>query len=981
MIQRSIKTLLVLIAFCLAALAGYRISSSLEQQILKAEAEKQLSTLLHGPVKIKTVHLALRGGLFLEGQDVGTYPSDSAPHEPRLFARRVSAEIDVTALLGGRFRLSGLLLKDVTFRIEHRKDDIWEPSPVEALVEQSRKVHPNPMDQNLGFLTAFEDVTRTLLADVILADRFEVQNGHVIFTDHRPPAKPEGAAPVRMEIKHLNGRIVHHWLSGVVDLRLGATLVGHDQSSIPLRIEGSHNGGGDLQIELAARDLTLNLIEPYLSTEAGPIQLSGAWKGHLFYETGRMDHGELTTEGTFSDLVMKIPVPNGTIESSLEKIFFSAQMRVEPDHAWLEPAVLETQGVTLTLHGDVERPISTESELQLSGYMNGLDLEGLRAVLGSLPDEESKALENFLIRTESGFLKQARGVGQASIQEWERLLSGQDSALPPGFVIAADLYGVDIRTGNDGIIHDLKGSVEVTRNLFSLLDVTGSLNHSPLPTFNVRVHDFTNLMKGPADERKMQVRVPALPGIPTFLQLFRTTEPENEESASSQPDIILRIERLEYPIFSWPIRNAFVRVSALPGGSRFDIKKGLWAGVPFWGGATWTHETSDILDFEVWTSPYEDTSVRERDRNPAEETTQTDDSTDIETVSSWARGRFEIPQFVLAGLDFDNMRGFFRFREQDLELLQVRSEMKPSGKFLGNALFNLGEDEEIETEINLSVVSADVARVGESVGFGSGFATGDLHLSGKLTGTLRPQTPVLADLTGDLNLNASDGELQVNQLPLLVALAQATEGYGENAQRDSIAYESLDGILHVADGRISTSDLELEGPLRIYASGSLDVTRPPNEMIGVVGLFIFRGPGQVMENIPLAKAILPGSEKGLLGAYYQVNGTFDEPEIEPLRSKSISEGMPEVLVAPYALLNAILTGKGVDHGQTEPDPIPAPDPQTPPDSSLESSGKAIEENAEPETGSNQEDTLPRDPESSEGSETVRTPEPPAEASP
>ena len=82
-------------------------------------------------------------------------------------------------------------------------------------------------------------------------------------------------------------------------------------------------------------------------------------------------------------------------------------------------------------------------------------------------------------------------------------------------------------------------------------------------------------------------------------------------------------------------------------------------------------------------------------------------------------------------------------------------------------------------------------------------------------------------------------------------------------------------------------------------------------------------------------------------------------------------------MAPYALLNAILTGKGVDHGQTEPDPIPAPDSQTPP----ESSGKAIEENAEPETGSNQEDALPRDPESSEGSETLRTPEPPAEASP
>ena len=967
MIRRSMKTLLVLLAFGLAALAGYRISSSLEEQILKVETEKQLAALLHGPVEIKTVHLALRGGLFLEGENVGAYPSDSASHPTRLFARRVTAEIDVTALLAGRFRLSGLILKDVTFHIERRPDGVWEPSPVEALAEQSRAIHPNPMDQNLGFLTAFEDVTRTLLADVILADRFEVQNGHVTLTDHRPPTATEGAPPLRMEIKHMNGRIVHHWLSGVVDLRLGATLVGHDQSRIPLRIEGSHNGGGDLQIEAAARDLTLDLLEPYLSTEDGPVELSGTWKGQLLYETSRMDHGALNTEGTFSDLVIKMPVPNGAIESDLDEVFFSADMRIEPEHAWLEPAVLETHGVTLTLRGDVERPISTDSELLVEGQMAGLDLKGLRAVLGSLPDEESEAIENFLIRTESGFLQQARGTGQASILEWEMLLSGQDSQLPPGFVIAADLNGVDIRTGNDGTITDLKGSVEITRDLFSLLDVTGSLNHSPLPTFNVRIHDFTNLMKGTPDERKMLTRVPALPGISTFLQLFRSTEPGNEEVAVPQPDIILRIERLEYPIFAWPIRDAFVRVSALPGGSRFDIKKGLWAGVPFWGGATWTHETSDILDFEVWTSPYDEALANPGNPEPPEGSGTTEDARGSEKVASWARGRFEIPQFTLAsGLNFEDMRGFFRFREQDLDLLQVRSELKPHGKFMGSALFNLGNDEEVETQLNLSLVSADVTEVGESLGFSTDFATGELHLSGKLIGTLRPQTPLLADLTGDLNLNAREGELQVNQLPLLVALAQASEGYGENVQRDSIAYESLDGILRVEDGRISTKDLELEGPLRIYASGSLDVTRPPNEMIGVIGLFIFRGPGQVMENIPLAKAILPGSEKGLLGAYYQVSGTFDDPELEPLRGKSISEDLPEVLVAPYAILNAILTGKGVDHGQTEPDPLPSEDEEAAPSGGTDSPGKAASESADPQNGSKsdtslQEETDPRQP--------------------
>ena len=922
MIRRFIKILIVTLAFGFAAFTGYVISSSLEQQFLKTEAEKQLSGLLQGPVEIDTVRLALRGGLFLEGENVGAYPSESAPHEPRLFARQVSAEIDVTALLGGKFRLSGLLLKDVTFEIERRTDGVWEPSPIAALARRNEKEDPNPMDRHLGFLAAFEDVTRTLLSEVILADRFEVQNGNVILTDHKPPVEREGASPVRTEIRGLNGRIVHHWLSGVVDLRLGGAILGRHQRDTPLRIEGSHNGAGDLQIELAARNLTLDLIAPYLSVDEGPVEVSGVWKGHLHYKTSRMEHGTLTTEGSFSDLALSVPVANGAIESSSDQVDFSAQIRIDPDHAWLEPAVVSTGGVTMTIQGDVQRPISVDSELHLSGKLNGLDLDGLRTLLRSLPDEDAAAIEDFLVRAESGQLQQARGSGRASIREWEMLLSGQDAELPPGFIVAADLNGIDIRTGNDGIISNIRGSLEMTRDLFALLGVNGSLNHSPLPTFNVRVHDFINLMRGPSEERSMQTRVPALPGIATFFQLFRSTEPGQEDRGSGQPDIILRIERLEYPIFAWPIRDAFVRVSAVDGGSRFDIKKGLWAGVPFWGGAIWTHETTDVVDFEVWTSPYEESLAEQEAETDPQEQIDPDEATEQKSAIPWARGRFEIPQFTLSRLDFDNMRGFFRFEQQDLDLLQVRSDLRPTGKFLGSARLNMGQGEEIPAQIKLSLVSADVDAVSESVGFAADSATGELHLSGELIGSLQPQAPLLTNLTGDLNLHANDGELQTNQLPLLVALAQATEGYNENVQRDSIAYESLDAVLRVEDGRVSTKDLELEGPLRIYASGTIDVTRPPNEMIGVVGLFIFRGPGQVMENIPLVKAILPGSEKGLLGAYYQVDGTFDNPEIEPLRGKSISEDLPEVLVAPYALLNAILTGKSVDQGQTEPHPTP-----------------------------------------------------------
>ena len=78
---------------------------------------------------------------------------------------------------------------------------------------------------------------------------------------------------------------------------------------------------------------------------------------------------------------------------------------------------------------------------------------------------------------------------------------------------------------------------------------------------------------------------------------------------------------------------------------------------------------------------------------------------------------------------------------------------------------------------------------------------------------------------------------------------------------------------------------------------------------------------------------------------------FDDPELEPLRGKSISEDLPEVLVAPYAILNAILTGKGVDHGQTEPDPLPPEEEESTPATKADPPGKTTSESPGPGDGS------------------------------
>jgi len=100
----------VLVGFLAATSAGYWISSVVGTEVLRQEAETQLSTLLAGPVHIERAGLALQGGLFIQGESVGVYPDSTSALGSRIFAERIVAEVDLLALITGRFRLSGLLL-------------------------------------------------------------------------------------------------------------------------------------------------------------------------------------------------------------------------------------------------------------------------------------------------------------------------------------------------------------------------------------------------------------------------------------------------------------------------------------------------------------------------------------------------------------------------------------------------------------------------------------------------------------------------------------------------------------------------------------------------------------------------------------------------------------------------------------------------------------------------------------------------------
>jgi hypothetical protein len=125
----------------------------------------------------------------------------------------------------------------------------------------------------------------------------------------------------------------------------------------------------------------------------------------------------------------------------------------------------------------------------------------------------------------------------------------------------------------------------------------------------------------------------------------------------------------------------------------------------------------------------------------------------------------------------------------------------------------------------------------------------------------------------------------------------------------------------------------LEGPMRVFASGELDLSQSPGQVDAVVGVFLFRQADRVLGNLPLVKNLI--SDKGMVGAYFELTGPLEDPKAKALPGKTLSESMPSVIKAPFKVLQFLLApprrqGRMEEDGDADgapaapPDPVPGP---------------------------------------------------------
>jgi hypothetical protein len=845
--------------FAAAAAVGFAAARPLAPVRLRAEVEQRLSDLLGGEVRVGELRVSLGLGLRLEGKGVVAWP---APGGPALRVERVVAGLRVFSHLTGQHRLRLIRLEGAHLTVERSAAGQWTPPPAQGLAEasSSRREGEGAQSEWLSPLIAAETLARALLERAVVADRFEIRDGAIELR--------VGDAH-RLAFTGIQARLAERAFLGDTKLELRARIEGGDGPLGSFEWEGRRARGGDLRLAVAATDLELAATAPFLRRALPGAELSGRLSGALAFSAPAPGTGHLEVDLVAHRLDSRAPGHANRLQA--ERAEIGGVLAITPDQVRLEGGRLRSDDLALELDGTLARPLHASSLAEVSLALRDVRVREVRHLIAWLPEVRREEAEALLAPIESGHLTVLRTGGTATLSGWQGFLAGRTRRLPSHFVVDAQLADASLRVGRGDHLESLSGRIWWTGDRIEVRGARARYNQSPLPQLDLTLDGVSHLFASDPAARALVAGAKPLAGL-RALWLALRGEPGGPRRPL--PTATLEIDRLEHPMFVWPIADASVRLEPVDRGVRLEVPSGRLAGVPVRGEGHWLFEPREMVRVQLQASA------------PSGPRT-------VEPVAEgWARGRLELGPVASERWRHEHASGHFLAVGGEFRVADAQVALTPHGLLRASGSLELSRADAVPFEFDFSIEGGDVPALAGVAGLPPTLATGRLAAAGSLAGVLDPNAPVTRSLSGQLEIEIADGVIR-REIPAVVAIALASEVFNPFARREEARFDRIHTLLEVSNGRLSTDALELDGPdVRAFASGGVDIASAPHATDVQVALFLFRPVDAVLDKIPIVNLLLLGRNNNLVAAHFALTGPWKQPDarLVPLRSFASGPG-------------------------------------------------------------------------------------------
>ena len=711
-------------------------------------------------------------------------------------------------------------------------------------------------------------------------------------------------------IEHVNGVATKQWLSDEIAIDASGIFLDGVHPPFPFEIGVHRPESRHFVWNAALHQIPLAAAESPLVGLAEAGDFAGTLDVRLQLFTGDDGLNRIRIEGDVRDAVIR---PKRTrTRFKYDRVELDALLEIDPVEIRLVDATLSGPELKLRAQGSVARPIRERAAMRVQVRTDNVELAGIRRYVDSLEGDSQtgRTISRLTERVIEGRVEYIEISGRTSLRRWGDLVSGRVQELPAGFVLSGAFEDVVVASGASDRIEELEGTIEWAEDRLVFRNGRGRYRGDPLPEMNAVVTGVEHLVGPPAEEREITRAPPPLPGLAPLLALLRPRNPDKLPPLSA---IGLAFDGLEHPILRWPLRDLKVLVEPLRRGLEVTIRDGRWGGAAISGELVWfTDAKAPSVSATLALGPAVATSRSEPKRsaqNGTREALRGGTRFDASPPERWGQARFEAEFRPRRWLPFEHATGLLRFEGTRVFFDDLDVRVVERGTFAARMQLDLDRDDSVGFDTSFALTEGELTQIGPFVALPQDLTRGDIEASGSLTGRLRPGQGFISELTGNVRADARNGNVRLS-LPLLLRLAKATEGYNPNASEGELTYETMGGSFAIDHGTLSVQDFEIEGPLRVFAQAELNTNERPVPIRGVVGIFLFRKPNAILENLPIIRSFLPGSERGLIGTYFEVKGPVGDPEVEAMPLETLMTGVPEVIKAPFKVLRQLFEGGG-----------------------------------------------------------------------
>jgi hypothetical protein len=568
----------------------------------------------------------------------------------------------------------------------------------------------------------------------------------------------------------------------------------------------------------------------------------------------------------------------------------------------------------LQISATATRPLQSTSRAAIALEFNNVEMSQLRRWIGWLPGIESEEAAAIVAPLRSGRLVELQASGTATLADWQDFLAGRTRTLPDAFHVDAKLEDTIVRLGDSDRIEGLQGRIQWSGSRLEILEVSAQLNGEPLPTLSVEIEGFLHFLAGDLTTRTLdagatQSDAPApLPGLATLWESLRSATGQNPSDSSTRIEI--EFDFLDHPMFLWPIRDLSLALESNAEGIHVEPFQGSWAGVPIRGEIDWTFLPEQKITARL---------TAESPEAPLTGTTP---------ASTWARGRFRTGPIKGDRWRQKSATGSFEAVADRLRFPQLAIDLSPSGSLDGFGALDLSQVGVVPFQLDFNLRRGDANATAVLFGLPQDLIQGTADLAGNFQGAIRPNTPLILELTGSLKVAVANGIVR-RSFATIAAAEQANQAPAKADRADVLKYRRIDTVLEFANGRLQTESLVVDGKkLGVFASGSIDLASETKEVDGRVAIFLFRKLDRVLDKIPILNLILLGKDDNLVATYYRVKGPWANPEAKAILlpgsagpTSMVLQGVPMFVKRGINAIRSAVAPK-----KKAPAPAPSPRP-------------------------------------------------------